>query len=306
MSTAQQSRVPGSKKGTMTLTKADRPASKTGWRPRLGNASELTVISLILLGIIVFSAVFGHWIAPYDAAAQDVNLGPSAPGAAHWLGTDDLGRDVLSRLLVGAPTALIAPVIIAVGTTALGTTLGLLAGFRGGWLDTIVMRISDLMFALPSLLILIVVVGIGGGGQVVSVVALIILSAPSDIRVIRSVAMSQRELAYVDAARTLGLSDFRIMFRHVLPNMAPTVTANMLLSFVFALVALSGLSFLGIGLPAGTPDWGLMIQENRSLLDLNPWAAVAPALLITITASAATVLGDSVFERLSAGKGVPE
>lgn len=290
----------------MTVTEPTLTVSRSGRRPKLSDSSVLTVISLVVLGIIVLAALFGHWVAPYDPAGQDVDLGPSSPSGAHWLGTDDLGRDVLARLLEGARTALIAPVAIALGTTMVGTALGLLAGFRGGWLDSVVMRLSDLMFALPGLLILIVVVGVAGGGYVVSVVALIVLSAPSDIRVIRSVAMGQRGLAYVDAARTLGLSDRRIMFRHVMPNLAPTMTANMLLSFVFALVALSGLSFLGIGLPAGTPDWGLMIQENRALLDLNPWAAVAPALLIAITASAATVLGDSVFERLSAGKGVPE
>jgi len=290
----------------MTVTAPIVTVAKARIRPKLSGMPVLTVISLVVLGIIVLAAILGPWIAPYDPGAQNVDLGPSSPSGAHWLGTDDLGRDVFSRLLEGAHTALIAPVLIAIGTTVLGTSLGLLAGFRRGWLDSVVMRLSDLMFALPGLLILIVVVGIAGGGYVVSVVALIVLGAPSDIRVIRSVALGQRELAYVDAARTLGLSDRRIMFRHVLPNLAPTVTANMLLSFVFALVALSGLSFLGIGLPAGTPDWGLMIQENRDLLDLNPWAAVAPALLITITASAATVLGDSVFERLSAGKGVPE
>ncbi|WP_211217057.1 ABC transporter permease [Agromyces italicus] len=266
----------------------------------------LTIAAMIVLGIMLIAAAVGHWIAPYDPALQNVGLGPTGPSAAHWLGTDDLGRDVLSRLLEGAHTALIAPVLIAVGTTVLGTTLGLLAGYRQGWLDTMLMRLTDLMFALPGLLVLIVVVGVAGGGYAISVITLIILGAPSDIRMVRSVTMSQRELAYVDAARTLGIPARRIMFRHVLPNLAPTVVANLLLSFVFALVALAGLSFLGIGLPAGTPDWGLMIQENRGILDINPWAAIAPALLITITACAATLLGDSIYERLDAGKGFSE
>ncbi|WP_433236914.1 ABC transporter permease [Streptosporangium sp. CA-135522] len=262
----------------------------------------LGLISLVVLVVIALATLLGPWLAPYDPGAQNAALGAVGPGADHLLGTDNLGRDVFSRLLAGARTALIGPIFIAAGTTALGTTLGLLAGFRRGRLDAIMMRLTDLMFALPGLLILIVVVGVAGGSYVTAVVALIVLGAPVDIRVIRSLALSQRELAYVDAARTMGLSDRRIMFRHVLPNLAPTVTSNLLLSFVFALIALSGLSFLGIGLPAGTPDWGLMIQENRTILDLNPWAAVAPTLLITITAVAATILGDKIFERLSAGK----
>lgn len=260
------------------------------------------LVSLLVLLVIALATLLGPWLAPYDPGAQDTALGAVGLGADHLLGTDNLGRDVFSRLLAGARTALIGPIFIAVGTTLLGTTLGLLAGFRRGWLDAVMMRLTDLMFALPGLLILIVVVGVAGGSYVTAVIALIVLGAPIDIRVIRSLALSQRELAYVDAARTMGLTDRRIMFRHVLPNLAPTVTSNLLLSFVFALIALSGLSFLGIGLPAGTPDWGLMIEENRTILDLNPWAAVAPILMITITAVAATILGDKIFERLSAGK----
>ncbi|MEV0585279.1 ABC transporter permease [Nonomuraea sp. NPDC050310] len=266
-----------------------RAVLRKGWGP-----------SVAVLALLALITLAGPWLAPYDPGAHDVDLGAVGPSAQHLLGTDNLGRDVLSRLLAGTRTALIGPVLIALGTTLLGTTLGLLAGYRRGWLDAVLMRLTDLMFALPGLLILIVVVGVAGGSYATAVLALIVLGAPADIRVIRSLALSQRELAYVDAARTLGLSGRRIMFRHLLPNLGPTVTANLLLSFVFALIALSGLSFLGIGLPAGTPDWGLMIAENRTILDLNPWAAVAPTLLITITAVAATILGDRVFERLSA------
>ncbi|MFF4381074.1 ABC transporter permease [Kitasatospora sp. NPDC001547] len=291
----------------MSAATTTRPgAREDGRRPRPAGGRALTTTALAALAVIVLAAVLGDWAAPYDPALQNVELGPAGPSATHLLGTDDLGRDVLSRLLAGAGTALVAPVLIALGTTLLGTTLGLLAGYHRGLLDAVLMRLGDLLYALPGLLVLIVLVGVAGGGTTVAVLALIVLNAPADIRIIRSLALGQRELAYVDAARTLGLPARRIVFRHVLPNLAPTVTANLLLSFVSALVALTGLSFLGIGLPAGTPDWGLMIQENRTLLDLNPWAAVAPALLIMTTAIAATLLGDSIFERLNAGKGVAQ
>lgn len=255
--------------------------------------------SLVVLAAAVVAAVAGTWIAPYNPGAQNPDLGTTGPSGAHWLGTDELGRDVLSRLLDGAHTALVAPVIIAVGITAGAAAIGLYAGYRRGWPDTVIMRGTDLMLAMPALLLLIVVVGVVGGGQTWAVVMLIVIGAPGDVWVIRGLALAQRELAYVDAARTLGLSDSRIMFRHILPNLAPTVTSNLLLNFVDSLVALSGLSFLGIGLPAGTPDWGLMIEENRNILDVNPWASVAPAVLITVTATAATLLGDFLFERMS-------
>ncbi|MEV4250786.1 ABC transporter permease [Streptosporangium canum] len=256
-------------------------------------------VAAAILALLVLAAVAGPWLAPHDPGGQDIALGPTGPGAGHWLGTDDLGRDVFSRLLAGAATALWGPAVVAVGTTALGTVLGLVAGYHKGWTDAVLMRVTDLMIALPGLLVLIVLVGIVGGGYGWSVAAMVVLYTPFDTRVIRSLVLAQRELAYVEAARTLGLSSRTIMFRHILPNLAPTVLANVLITFVVALVSLAGLSFLGIGLPAGTPDWGLMIEENRALLDLNPWASLAPAVLIALAATAATLLGDGLFERFN-------
>lgn len=257
-------------------------------------------IATAVLGLMVLAALFGPLAAPYDPGLQNLELSSAGPSAAHWLGTDELGRDIFSRLLAGAGSALWGPVVAAIGTTALGAALGLVAGYYRGWIDATLMRVTDLMIALPGLLVLIVLVGVVGGGYAWSVAALIVLSAPGDVRVIRSLVLAQRDLAYVEAAQTLGLRPRRIMFRHILPNLAPTVLANLLLTFVTALVALSGLSFLGIGLPPGTADWGLMIDENRRLLDLNPWASLAPAILITLAATAATLLGDGIFDRLSA------
>lgn len=268
-------------------------------RMRRNRPKALTVLSGGVLALMTVAVVFGPWLAPYDPAAQDLALGATMPSWEHWAGTDDLGRDVLSRCLVGARSALVWPLLVALCTCLLSTSLGLLAGYRLGWIDAVMMRVVDLFIAMPGMLMLIVMVGVLGGGMGWAMLALAVLFTPGDIRVVRSLTMAQRELAYAEAARTLGLSKSRIMFRHLLPNIAPTVVAAALLSFVAALVALSGLSFLGIGLPAGTPDWGLMIEENRGLLDLNPWASVVPAALVTVAATAATLLGDQLFERLS-------
>jgi ABC-type dipeptide/oligopeptide/nickel transport system permease subunit len=158
------------------------------------------------------------------------------------------------------------------------------------------MRSIDVVYAIPPLLVAVVLVGLLGGGYWLAVAVLIVLSAPADVRVVRAAVMAQRELPYIAAARTLGLSQTRIALKHVLPNIAPTLAANALLQFVVALIALSGLAFLGIGVSAGTPDWGLMIAENRSILDLNPWAVIAPALCITLLAVSVAILGDRIFE----------
>lgn len=259
----------------------------------------VAAVAAAVLAVTVLFALAGPLIAPYPAGAQDIALGASGPSVAHWLGTDDFGRDILSRLIAGASSAMLWPVFIAVGSTAISCTLGLISGYRGGWGDALMMRGVDLVIALPGMLVLIVLVGMLGGGVFWSVVALTVLFVPGDIRVIRSLTMAQRELAYVEAAQTMGLRPSTIMFRHILPNILPTVISGLLLGFVAALVALAGLSFLGLGLPSGTPDWGLMVEENRRLLDVNPWAAVGPAMLITVVATAATLLGDRIFELMS-------
>ncbi|GII94951.1 ABC transporter permease [Sinosporangium siamense] len=261
----------------------------------------MRAVLITVLALAGLAALVGDAVAPHDPAAQNLVLGAVGPSADHWLGTDELGRDVLSRLLAGAGSALFWPVLVAVGTTLLSTALGLYAGYRGGWVDSLMMRVADLAIAMPGMLVLIVLVGVIGGGYGWAVLAMAVLFTPGDIRVVRSLTLAQRQMAYAEAAYTLGLRPSRIMFRHLLPNLAPTVVASALLSFVAALVSLAGLSFLGIGLPAGTPDWGLMIEENRGLLDLNPLASIAPAALITVVASAATLLGDRLFETMSEG-----
>lgn len=245
--------------------------------------------------------VAGRWLLPYDPDRQELLAASAGPSVTHWLGTDDLGRDVLSRLLDGVASSVVGPIVAAAGATALALLLGLLAGFLGGRVDSAIMRSVDLVYAMPALLVLIVLVGLLGGGYWAAVGILTMLVAPGGARVIRAAVLTQRTLPYVEAARTVGLSNGRIMVVHVVPNVVPTVVATLLLDFATVLVALSALSFLGLGLPPGSTNWGRMLAENRSLLELNPWACVAPALLIVLTALAATVLGDRLHHRLGTG-----
>jgi peptide/nickel transport system permease protein len=244
-------------------------------------------------------AVFGRLIAPYRANAQDLLLGVTPPGGDHVAGTDLLGRDVLSRTIVGARTALLGPTIVAVGAFAIATVLGLLSGYIGGVIDSAVMRWVDFMFALPGPLIAIVIVGVAGGGFWTAVVVLVVLFTAPDTRIVRSAVLEQRPLPYIEAARTLGIPRPRIMFLHILPNILPIVAAYVVLDFAFALVSLAGLSFLGLGVSPGQADWGRMLFENRTLLLTNPLAAILPAAAIVVTAGSINIIGDWIYERMA-------
>jgi peptide/nickel transport system permease protein len=260
----------------------------------------LTVwISVVVVLVAVVCALFGPQIAPHPANEQDLIAGDAPPSGEHLAGTDLLGRDVLSRTIVGARTALIGPVVVAAGAFAVATILGLLSGYLGGIVDSVVMRWADFMFALPGPLIAIVIVGVVGGGFWTAVVVLVILFTAPDTRIVRSAVLEQRPLPYIEAARTLGISRTRIMLLHILPNILPIIAAYVVLDFAFALVSLIGLSFLGLGVSPGAADWGRMLFENRTILFTNPMASVLPAVAIVVTAGSINIIGDWFYERMS-------
>ena len=248
---------------------------------------------------MVLCLIAGPLIAPQDPDKQNLLLGAVPPSSAHLLGTDQLGRDVLSRLIVGTRPTLIGPLCVAVGATLIGSSLGLLAGYRGGPVEAVVSRLADLIFALPGLLVAVVVIGVLGGGYLLAVAILIFLSIAWQIRVVRGAALVQARLPYVDAARTLDLSDLRIMGRHILPNILAVVLASFLLDLVGALISFSGLAFLGLGIPAGSAAWGSMLADGQELITTNAWLSLAPAVLIVLTAASMTLIGDWVYEVLS-------
>jgi ABC-type dipeptide/oligopeptide/nickel transport system permease subunit len=267
--------------------------------PRIRRGKPLLILCCLFLAVLFVVVVAGQWLEPQDPAHQDLLATSQAPGAHHLLGTDALGRDILSRVFAGARSAVLGPLVIAAGAMVVGTVFGLLAGYRGGWTETLILRVCEFLYAMPGALVAIVVVGILGGGLPVAIGVLVVLFAPWDARLVHSVVIQQRNLPYVEAARTLGLPAWRVMGVHILPNIAPTVVANVLLDFVSAIIAVSSLAFLGLGLPAGSPDWGVMIADNRALLGINSWAVIAPAVLIVLAASAMTVVGDWVYDTLS-------
>lgn len=267
-----------------------KPRPRPGW---------IITLSLVVIGIVLLLACFPTLFAPMDPDAQDLALGLSTPSSDHWFGTDQLGRDVFSRVIAGTRSAVVGPLVIALGCMLIGNLLGVYSGYRGGRRDTVIMRWVDLMFALPGTLVIIVVAGTVGGGYWFSVLLLIVLSCPFDTRIIRGATLEQVPRPYVEAAKSIGLSDRRIMAFHVWPNVAPVAVANTCLMFAGSLVALAGLSFLGLAVPAGTADWGLMVAEGRSLLFVNPVSVLAPATMIVLTATAVSLVGDWTLERFS-------
>jgi peptide/nickel transport system permease protein len=261
--------------------------------------SPLVVAAFFVVALAAVAAVAGPQIAPHSATAQDLSLGISGPSGSHWLGTDDLGRDVFSRTIVGARTAIMGPLLVAFGAMLIGNIFGLLAGYRGGWLDTIVGRSADLVYALPALLVAIVVVGVVGGGYFVAVALLVLLYSPVDTRLIRSATLVQRGQPYIEAARITGVSSPRIVATHLWPNVAPLAVANAFLTFAFSIVSLAALSFLGLGVSPGTADWGRMLSDSRTLLFDNEWTALGPGIALVLAAASVNIVGDWLFERLS-------
>ncbi|MBW8484128.1 ABC transporter permease [Actinomadura parmotrematis] len=265
---------------------------------RLRRLPATIALSVLLLAAVAVCAVAGGLIAPH-ALDQDIYTGTVGAGVdGHLLGTDKLGRDILQLSLAGARSALAGPLLVAAGSMLVGVLLGTVAGYRGGLLDQLVGRYADLVLALPAVLLAIVVAGLLGGGYWITVAVLVVLFSPSDVRLVRAAVIEQASRPYIESARVLGVRPARIMFRHLTPNIVPVVVANLLLNVAFALVALSSLSYLGLGVPPGAPDWGRQLADGRELLGDNPLAAIVPGLLIIATATAVNLLGDGVSEAL--------
>ncbi|MFF5233710.1 ABC transporter permease [Dactylosporangium sp. NPDC000521] len=264
-------------------------------RPRL----TIVTVSFVVIGIVVLLVLFGPLLAPQDPAAQDLADINAAPSSAHLLGTDLLGRDTFSRLIVGARSAFIGPLLIALGSMIIGNILGLVSGYRGGRVDAVIMRWADFMWSIPTLLVLIVVASAVGASYWLAVGLMIALTAPFDTRVVRGATLEQVPRPYVEAAKVMGVSDRRIMVHHIWPNVSATALANAFLVFASSVGVLAALSFLGLGVAPGTPDWGLMLAENESLLFSQPLAALAPGLMLALTATSMNLAGDWIHERMS-------
>ena len=279
-----------------TTARLIRPSARVG-RKRHLPISTFLAISYVLL--VVVTSIFGSLFTPYPPLQQDLYSIGAVPSSDHLLGADFLGRDVFSRIIAGSSTALLGPLVVAVSGLVVSSLLGIYAGYSGGLADSVIMRIVDFMFALPGLLIAIVVVALLGGGYWMAIAVLSFLNVQGDIRIVRSAALRERNLAYIEAARAVGVPPWRIMFRHIFPNISPILVSDLAIDFSGALVALSGLAFLGLGSDIGAPEWGTLLADGQQLLFINPSAALVPAVLIILLAVSMNLIGDWLYERYS-------
>ncbi|MFD4375626.1 ABC transporter permease [Streptomyces sp. NPDC058486] len=282
----------------MTLVLTRRPGlAKVAAR---GGRSPLHIAALGFAGLVVLAALFAPWLAPHDPNAVDLGAALAGPSADHLLGADTAGRDTLSRLLHGARTSLLGPLGVVALSTLLGVAAGTAAAWRGGRLDTLISRSTELVFAFPGMLLAILVVSIYGEGLLAPVVALGVAYLPYVSRLTRTLVLAERARPYVSAYQVQGHSALQICLRHVLPNIAPVVLAQSTINFGYALMDLAGLSFLGLGVPPLTPDWGRMVFDGQTAVQHGyPLSAVLPCVLVVLTVVAFNVAGERWADRVA-------
>lgn len=270
-------------------------------RPGAGVPKGVVLAGLLLL-IPALCMVFPA-LGPGDATTIVSSDAMLRPSAAHWLGTDSLGRDILARLVHGSRSAMLGPLLLAVVTVGISTVLALIGGYYRGWIDAVISRFVDVLYSVPALVVAVVLVGVLGGGYWLGMAVLTVFNLPHNVRLLRAAVQERAQLPYVEAARTLGTSSVRILWRHLIPAISPLIVASLFLRFTYGIVDLSALSFLGLGVPPGSADWGRMLAENRVTLMQNFWATAAPGLALIATAVSANIVGDWLYNRWdSAGR----
>lgn len=254
------------------------------------------IISVALLGLIILCCIFAPVISPYSPTEQNLADSLALPSGAHLLGADKVGRDLLTRIFYGGRTTLLSALGVVAFSVVVGVPLGLISGYYGGWADTVIGRICDVVLAFPSLLLAFVFVAGFGRSTVNAILALGIVYVPMLTRLVRSLTLVEKNKTYVEAVTSIGYSDIRIMFRHILPNCVSSIVVQTTLDLAYAILDLAALSFIGLGVQPPTADWGQMLDEGRNFLLQNPWLALAPGIAIIITVVALNICSDGIHQ----------
>jgi peptide/nickel transport system permease protein len=258
----------------------------------------VAVIGLIVIVSFIAIAIVAPLIAPYDPIATSWTMIRKAPSTAHWMGTDENGRDVLSRVVFGARASLLAGVVSVLIAAGIGVPMGLLAGFAGGWIDSVLSRLIDAMLACPFLILAIALAAFLGPDLTNAMIAIGVSTAPRFMRVTRAATMEAAAVEYVEAARALGNPPWRIAVRHVLPNIVPPILVQGTLSIAQAIIAEASLSFLGLGQQPPDPSWGSMLNSAQRFLEQAPWLAIFPGLAILLCVLSFNLVGDGLRDAL--------
>jgi peptide/nickel transport system permease protein len=262
-------------------------------------ASKVAMVAMVIVLFWVFVAVFAPVISPYDPLEQDPLAVNSGPSAKHLLGTDDLGRDLLSRVIHGARLILVLAPVSVLCALAVGTTLGLVAGYSGGTVDEVVMRILDGMMAFPAILLYLIILFAVGASAINVVIAITIAGAPGIARLVRGLTLDIRTREYVAAAELRGENRFYIMFVEILPNAWGPIIVDAMLRVGYAVFAIGTLGFLGLGLPPPAPDWGSMVARGRKFIWINPWSVLWPSLAISSLVVGLNLFADGLREEVT-------
>ena len=258
---------------------------------------KLIVLFIFVLGLLIVAAL-ASYLVPYDPYEQDLNNALQPPDRVHILGTDRYGRDLLSRVIMGAQTTIYSALFLVIFITVIGTAIGMVCGYYGGILDSVVMRIADIFLAFPGMVFAIAVAGVTGGGILNAIIALACISWPKFARLSRSQVIMMKNMDYIAAARLAGSSTGAIMIRHILPNIIGSVLITAVLDIGTMIMELAGLSFLGLGAASPTAEWGSMMSNGRSMIQTAPWVILAPGAAIFITVVLFNLLGDTVRDVL--------
>ena len=261
---------------------------------RKNHTKAKLVFFLVLTALLLFVAAFAKYLCPYDPYVQDLALAQKPPGPEHLLGTDRYGRDMLSRVIIGSTTSIYATLLLVAVITVVGTAIGIFCGWKGVKADTVLMRISDLFLAFPGLVFALAVAGVLGGGIQNAIIALAVISWPKFARLARGLTLTQKDSAYLMAAKLSGNSTGKLLFKHILPNIAGPILVTSVLDIGTMMMELAGLSFLGLGVKPPMAEWGSMINDGRSMLQISPWMVLAPGMAIFITVMIFNLLGDTI------------
>lgn len=284
----------------MSTVSLGRPIVFARTRRRLAGSSIVYGLCWVILGIAVFLAIFGPLLAPHDPNSSQLEFQFVGPFQAkgYPLGFDSQGRDLLSRLMVGARTSMLGPALVVLMSMALGTLISVLAAWRGGWVDSVLGTGMDILFAFPGILLAVLTAAVFGAGLAAPTIALAIAYTPYIARVLRSAAVSERARDYISAAEVQGLSSWTICGRHLIPNLGGLVVAQATLVFAWAMVDLAAISFLGLGVQAPTADWGVMVSTGQTgVLQGYPMESLSAGVCIVLVVVAVNLLGERIAAR---------
>ncbi|WP_027410683.1 ABC transporter permease [Anoxybacteroides tepidamans] len=269
---------------------------KEGWRSFKKNKIALVGTGIVLFFILL--AIFAPLLAPYGINEQNLSLRLQAPSKEHLFGTDDFGRDILSRVIYGARISLWVGFFSVLGSVIVGSLLGIVAGYYGRWIDGIISRIFDIMLAFPSILLAIGIVAVLGPSLQNALIAIAVINIPNFGRLIRSRVLSIKQEEYIMAARAIGMSDARILFHHILPNSMAPIIVQGTLAIATAIIEAAALGFLGLGAQPPNPEWGTMLASSKDFLTQAPWTMVFPGLAIMLTVLGFNLMGDGLRDAL--------